>query len=292
MMGEAKPTWTRNKHDYLQLVNQAGAVGCRARGVAFGSACASLRSLGWVERVQAVGIKVRITELGRRALEAWDAGERGELDLRTDDERKAATLAQLLELSADHGLDERLLQALFQRVPVLAFQRLVRQAVVAAGDAALLEATAGVICEEAAPEVLAGLHSGGVVGCRPAGVIPRLIETGQTAAAGDPRHTIPAGPVNITVPITDPLPPAPDYEVRFLSDYKPPSFPCSLAPVVPEGDPEPHLAPAEQQDEPAEEWASSRCICPKCDGRGVTGPMRLDCTRCKGEGNVQRTVRM
>ncbi|UTQ79892.1 hypothetical protein HXXDennis_59 [Xanthomonas phage HXX_Dennis] len=135
MMGDAKPTYTKNRHEFLQLVNAAGSVGCRARGAAFGAACTAMRQLGWVEQVPAIGIKVRITDLGTRALQAWDAGQRGELDLRTGEERRQQILEDVLDLAEQHQLDERLLRALLQRMPLLEVQRCIRGAVQAASAA-------------------------------------------------------------------------------------------------------------------------------------------------------------
>ncbi|GEM_PF-6598952 len=133
MKGEAKPTYTKNRHEFLQLVNAAGFAGCRARGVSFGAACTALRQLGWVEQIPAIGIKVRITELGTRALDAWDSGQRGELDLRTGEQRLHELLEDVLDVAERHQFDEQLLRALLQRMPLLTVQRCIRDAVQAAG---------------------------------------------------------------------------------------------------------------------------------------------------------------
>lgn len=137
MKGEAKPTYTKNRHEFLQLVNAAGFAGCRARGVSFGAACTALRQLGWVEQIPAIGIKVRITELGTRALDAWDSGQRGELDLRTGEQRLEEMLEDVLDVAERHQLDEKLLRALLQRMPLLTVQRCIRDAVQAAAAGAV-----------------------------------------------------------------------------------------------------------------------------------------------------------
>lgn len=329
MMGEAKPTWTKNKHDYLQLVNQAGPAGCRARGVAFGSACASLRALGWVERITpAVGIKVRITPLGVRALQAWDAGQRGDIDLRTDDDRKRQALREMVELIEQHDLQEQALHELFQRVPLLTFQRLLRKGLEAAGAAAAMAATtedhdrpAGVAHDEnevrflpdlPKPRATGGIytpscapfHSGGLAGHSPEAVIPRVIETGQTAPATDPRHTAaaPAGTKTVTI-VVDQLTTADDTRHRALREtglanllggaerFVPGGFtsdrPAGLAFQAAPPSPPPSPPPAEDQEDD-----DRRVLCPKCEGRGSTGPAHLDCTRCKTRGYVFRTVEM
>lgn len=134
MRGETKTTWTKNRHEFLSLANAAGAAGVRARGVAFGTACSAFRMLGWVEQIPAtIGVKVRITELGTRALQAWDAGQRGELDLRTGEELRQQVLEDVLDLAEQHQLDERLFAALLQRMPVIDAQRCIRRAVELAG---------------------------------------------------------------------------------------------------------------------------------------------------------------
>jgi len=385
MMGEAKPTWTQNRHEFLQLVNAAGAAGCRARGVAFGSACTAMRRLGWVEQIQAIGVKVRITDLGRRALQAWDAGERRDLDLRTEEERTAVTLAQILEASADYSLDERLVKALFQRMPLLTIHRLVWESMEAAGindrGAAALAALNELECPvdgcgkmpayvfAAAASVKGGVvshqggiakpcqgdqilergeevlrkgdplerfHQGGLAGKLPEGIIPRIIETGQVVPATDPRLTAAAPGASKTItlvvgqpeaknmafrelkrlsanvaepvqPVEHEDPPPVEHEVRFLIDLpatKPAAgglanllggadrfVPDSFASDRPAGQATP---PAELPDVPADEQEDDdrRVLCPKCEGRGSTGPAHLDCTRCKTRGYVFRTVEM
>lgn len=353
MMGEAKPTWTRNKHDYLQLVNQAGPAGCRARGVAFGSACASLRALGWVERITpAVGIKVRITPLGVRALQAWDAGQRGDLDLRTDDDRKRQALQEVLEAVEQHDLHEQLLQELFQRVPLMTFQRLLRKGLEAAGAAAVASVTIedaqelhealaadgpthGVVmadfrperlhqggtytieCRPAAAQILERgeevlrkgdpleqFHQGGLIGKVPEGMIPRIIETGQVVPATDPRLTAaaPGGTKTVTI-VVDQLPPADAHRDRALKEAGLVNLLGGARSFVPGGYTGDRPAgpafqetpPAVLQDAPADEQEDDddrRVLCPKCEGRGSTGPAHLDCTRCNTRGYVFRTVKM
>ncbi|MGD7115056.1 hypothetical protein ACQCR8_25565, partial [Ralstonia pseudosolanacearum] len=56
------------------------------------------------------------------------------------------------------------------------------------------------------------------------------------------------------------------------------------------------LTPAVVVDPPAaaddedDEDDHGLVICPSCEGRGITGPLKLDCRMCKGEGAIQRTV--
>ncbi len=342
MMGEAKPTWTKNRHEFLQLVNAAGKAGCRARGAAFGAACTAFRQLGWVEQVPAIGIKVRITELGTRALEAWDAGKRGDLDLRTGEERRQQILEDVMDLAEQHDLDALVLRALLQRMPVLEVQRCIRGAVQAASSAVAT-------CKPMAPaelqEILATFdrmggssgqilpagddddgmvvldehgrvvevveagaapkyHQGGVASLTKAGAA--VLERGvEVLAKDDPRvvaaeaNRPPAGSASQTVTIVvDPQPPAESSGhrgvLKALASAK--SFvPGGYTGEKPSG-PAARLTPAVVADPPAaaeaedDEDDHGLVICPSCDGRGITGPLHLDCRMCKGEGAIKRTV--
>lgn len=339
MMGEAKPTWTKNRHEFLQLVNAAGRAGCRARGAAFGAACTAFRQLGWVEQVPAIGIKVRITELGTRALEAWDAGQRGDLDLRTGEERRQQILEDVMDLAEQHDLDALVLRALLQRMPVLEVQRCIRGAVQAASAAVVtckpmgqaelqeilqtfdkLAGGSGVILPADGADdgmvlldergrvvevVQAGeapkFHQGGVVSLTKAGA--QILESGvEVLAKDDPRvvaaaaNAPPAGNESRTVTIVvDPQPPAESSGhsgvLKSLAGVK--SFvPGGYTGDKPNG-PAARLTPAVVVDPPAaadDEDDHGLVICPSCDGRGITGPLKLGCRMCKGEGAIRRTV--
>lgn len=323
MMGEAKPTYTKNRHEFLQLVNAAGSVGCRARGAAFGAACTAMRQLGWVEQVPAIGIKVRITDLGTRALQAWDAGQRGDLDLRTGEERQQQVLEDVLDLAEQHQLDERVLRALLQRMPVLVVQRCIRDAVQAASAAVMTCKPMGPAELQETLETFDRLAGGGGPGV----ILPaedddtglvvldangRVLEVIEDATQ---RHT--GGVVTLSaealaepvltrgeaiLPVSHPLvqkmlatPVPADAGTRTITvDVLPkaPSFvPGGYTGDRPAG-PAARLTPAVVVDAPALEDDDDHglVICPSCDGRGVTGPAHIDCRMCKGEGAIKRTV--
>lgn len=324
MMGEAKPTYTKNRHEFLQLVNAAGSVGCRARGAAFGAACTAMRQLGWVEQVPAIGIKVRITDLGTRALQAWDAGQRGDLDLRTGEERRQQVLEDVLDLAEQHQLDERVLRALLQRMPVLEVQRCIRGAVQAASAAVMTCKPMGPAELQETLETFDRLAGGGGPGV----ILPaedddtglvvldangRVLEVIEDAAQ---RHT--GGVVTLSaealaepvltrgeaiLPVSHPLvqkmlatPVPADAGTRTITvDVMAgaPSFvPGGYTGDRPAG-PAARLTPAVVVDAPAledDEGDHGLVICPSCDGRGVTGPAHIDCRMCKGEGAIKRTV--
>lgn len=319
MMGDAKPTYTKNRHDFLQLVNAAGSMGCRARGAAFGAACTAMRQLGWVEQVPAIGIKVRITDLGTRALQAWDAGQRGDLDLRTGEERQQQVLEDVLDLAEQHQLDERLLRALLQRMPVLAVQRCMRDAVKAAGAFA---ASVKPMSQAELQEILATFdrYGGGTGMILPAhdddagmvvlddhGRIVEVIEDATQRHTGGVVTAPPAGPVltrgEAILPVDHPLVqtmlatpvPAPGATRTITVDVlaKAPSFvPGGYTGDRPAG-PAARLTPAVVVDPPEledDEDDHGLVICPSCDGRGVSGQLHIDCRMCKGEGAIKRTV--
>lgn len=325
MMGEAKQTWTKNRHEFLQLVNLSGKAGCRARGPAFGAACTAFRALGWVERVTpAIGIKVRITELGVRALEAWDAGKRGELDLRTDEEQRQDTLQLILRYSEVLELDVQLLRALLQRMPL----ETVNQALAPILEYIEQQSDAAAEASRGNPDVFKRVwSSGGMASSSGAGtILERGVETipkdhpmaralqgaldpalGQATitmqigevgplrqGTGILRHVMrkppaeqqPADPKAVTITVRpDPR------EIEALETGGSVIGPRPFLPKPPAERPVPvDTVAARPTAEDEEDMGARHCICPKCSGRGTTGPMHLDCTRCKGRGHVLRLV--
>lgn len=340
MRGETKTTWTKNRHEFLSLANAAGAAGVRARGVAFGTACSAFRMLGWVEQIPAtIGVKVRITELGTRALQAWDAGQRGELDLRTGEELRQQVLEDVLDLAEQHQLDERLFAALLQRMPVIDAQRCIRRAVELAGLASpvmlkestldpqqlqelldkapppmvlandpaeggmvLLDERGRVleVVEGKAPPAQVKFHQGGVATLTEKGA--KILERGgEYWPKDDPRvvaaeaNAPPAGTETrtVTIVVDEQTPETHAGHAAVLKAMTGPRLfvPGGIAAAgdMPNG-------PAFQAT-PPEVWAEDDddhglAMCPSCDGRGIAGPLKLDCRTCKGEGSVRRTVRL
>lgn len=115
MMGKATTNWSRHKHAFLRRVANGP---CYAKGSAEGAACTHLRSLFWVRQVDSrIGIKVEITDAGRRALELWEAGERMPLDVRTEEERVRDVVRDLVDKAAAAGVVAQLAKALIAQIP-------------------------------------------------------------------------------------------------------------------------------------------------------------------------------
>lgn len=295
MMGKATTKYTPVRHAFLAKVAKAGRQGVRARGVAEGTACTAFRQLEWVKQLpMTIGIRVVITVKGERALAAWERGERGELDLRDGQEQRMDTLALLLKYSETLDLDRELLQGLLLRMPLDAVTGVLAKVdAVAAALTPDPEPLAPRDMSESelqhenevrflpdlpapfAPGGPAGRFRGGVVSARlsPPGVLvrPELTlpknDPRLTAAAPQPQGATRTVVVNVTT----------DEAARRMGwkDLQVVATPLSEPVAVIDQD-------------PAE--APTHAICPACDGRGISGPMRLDCRRCKGEGSVPRTV--
>lgn len=156
MMGKPTTNWTRHKHAFLQRVAKGP---CYAAGVAEGTACTHLRALFWVRQVDSrIGIKVEITDEGRRALALWDAGERMPIDVRSEEQRIRDVVQDLVDKAVAAGVVEQLARALRgQALPSVEglATSLARQSIYRAGGA---------------------LHSGGIVQPRE-GEAPAILES-------------------------------------------------------------------------------------------------------------------